>query len=122
MAIFGVKGVGLRSQNRMPAYSRFLASLPFLMALACTGSIGDEHSGGSNAPSASSSGGGTPGGAGSGAGTPGSGAATGPAGSGMGTGPVGIQPATSSRLGRLNHQQWEDSVPDPLRLTAARGL
>ncbi len=122
MAIFGVKRVGFRSQNRMPAYSRFLASLPFLMALACTGSIGDEHSGGSNAPSASSSGGGTPGGAGSGAGTPGSGAATGPAGSGMGTGPVVIQPAASSRFVRLNHQQWENSVRDALRLTAPVGL
>jgi len=106
-----VKRAGFRPRNRRPAYSRILVAVPFLLAVACTGTIGDERSGGPIGP-----GGATPG-------TGGPGAATGPGGApGTGTGPLVITPAPSSRFIRLNHQQWENSVRDALRLPATLGI
>ena len=54
--------------------------------------------------------------------TGGSGGSTGGAGGSTGTGPIVSRPAPTSRFIRLNHQQWENSVRDVLKLPAALGL
>ena len=99
--------------------------LPALLTMACTGAItGGEPLGGSSEPGAPSAPGvpggpsvpGAPGGSGipGGSGVPG--APGGP------SGPILSAPGASSRFSRLNHKQWENTVRDLLRLSAAAGL
>jgi hypothetical protein len=129
--------------------------LSVLLALSCSGNIGDiddssgpgsrtrtggaqpTGSGGAGASGGSggaTTGGTTTGGATTGAGgstttgggttTGGTGGSTGGAGGSTGTptGPITSRPAPTSRFVRLNHQQWENSVRDVLKLPASLGL
>lgn len=100
-------------QLRVRAVSRLLAttSLSLCVAVAaCTGSVGDAEPGSG----------------------PGTGPGAGPGSSGPVTkpgdipitdmGPITSVPGDSTRLPRLTHQQWENSVRDLLRLPAVSGL
>jgi hypothetical protein len=84
-----------------------LRVVPVLLAISCTGQIGDPDKFG---PGGSTTGGGTTGGG------------TGTTGGNVPGGPLVSQPGATSRFARLNHQQWENSVRDALKLSAPVGL
>ncbi|MEA2700820.1 MAG: hypothetical protein QOI66_5091, partial [Myxococcales bacterium] len=94
-------------QFRTHAASRLLTTTSLCLSLAaCTGSVGDAGSG--------SDPGGGPGG---------TGPVTKPADIPItATGPITSVPGDSTRLSRLTHQQWENTVRDLLRLPALPGL
>jgi hypothetical protein len=83
---------------------------------------GSTTTGGTTTGGGATTGGTTTGGGG--ATTGGAGGSTGGAGGGAGTpmGPINSRPSASSRFVRLNHQQWENSVRDVLKLPASLGL
>ena len=93
-------------QEPLSTRSRFhgLLALPLLVALSCTGQIGDDDP------------------AGGGPNGTGSGTTTGGSGGGSFNGTVVSQPGVTSRFVRLNHQQWENTVRDLLRIAAPLGL
>jgi hypothetical protein len=86
-----------------------------------TGGSGATTGGGATTSGGATTGGGTTTGGG---GTGGTGGGAGGAGGSAGTpmGPINSRPAPTSRFIRLNHQQWENSVRDVLRLPAPLGL
>jgi hypothetical protein len=96
---------------------------PVLLAISCTGQIGDLDGSG-NGPTGGS---GTTGGGPTGSGSTGTGS-TGSTGTGTttggfdGKGPLVSQPGVTSRFVRLNHTQWENTVTDALKLSAPLGL
>jgi hypothetical protein len=95
-----------------------LRAVPILFALSCSGQIGDIGAGpGGTGPGSGSTGAGTTGG-----GTTG-GTTTGghPVDPGF-KGPVVANPSATSRFIRMNHEQWENTVRDVLRLAAPLGL
>jgi hypothetical protein len=114
-----------------------LRAAPVLLAVACSGQIGDVDGSGAGPTGGSGTTGGT-GSTGSGSGTTGG---TGTSSGGSGTtstgtagtstggtgmpgfmGPLLSQPGVSARFSRLTHPQWENAVKDLLRLTAPLGL
>jgi hypothetical protein len=101
-----------------------LRVVPVLLAISCTGQIGDAGKSGNGGPGGTgttgggTTGGGTTGGGTTGGGTTGGGTTTG----GNPMGPLVSAPGVTSRFVRLNHQQWENSVKDVLKLTAPLGL
>ncbi len=102
-----------------------LRVVPIVLAISCTGEIGGTGGSGNGGPG--TTGGGPTGGGPTGGGPTGGGpTGGGPTGGGpTGGGPMGplvSMPGVTSRFVRMNHQQWENSVRDLLRLTAPLGL
>lgn len=101
-----------------------LSALPFTLALGCSGQIGDigggQGTGATGTGGGVATGGGATGGASTGGGTTG-GVTTGGPGPGF-MGPVVTKPSATSRFVRLNHEQWENTVRDVLKLAAPLGL
>ena len=96
-----------------------LRVIPVLLAVSCTGQIGDTGGGGPSAGTGTTggtTGGGTTGGVTTGGTTTGQ-----PPPPGF-MGPVVTKPSGTSRFIRMNHQQWENSVRDVLKLTTPLGL
>ena len=92
--------------------------LPLLLLGACTGVvIGEQNPGGFDPGNPQTPG--SPGAPGSPV-TPGSPGT--PGGPPSASGPIASAPGASSRFSRLNHQQWENTVRDLLRLPAPAGL
>ena len=107
-----------------------LSTLPLMLALGCSGQIGDAGgSSGGQGSGATSTGGGVTGGATGGGTTTGGvtsggttgGGTTGGPGPGF-MGPITTKPSATSRFVRLNHEQWENTVRDVLKLAAPLGL
>jgi len=106
-----------------------LSALPFVLALGCSGQIGDV-SGSGQGTGATGTGGGVTTGGGTNGGTTTGGGTTGGVTTGTGTGgpgpgfmgPVVTKPSATSRFVRLNHEQWENTVRDILKLAAPLGL
>src|SRR5437868_5958540 len=100
-----------------------LRVVPIVLAISCTGEIGS--TGGNGGPGTTGGGptGGGPTGGGPTGGGPTGGGPTGGGPTGGGPmGPLASQPGVTSRLLRLNHAQWENTVKDLLRLPAPLGL
>jgi hypothetical protein len=92
-----------------------LRVVPIVLAISCTGEIGSTGGSGNGGPG--TTGGGPTGGGPTGGGPTGGG----PTGGGP-MGPLASQPGVTSRLLRLNADQWENTVKDLLRLSAPLGL
>src|SRR5262245_41327634 len=100
---------------------RVLHVVPAVLALSCSGQIGDPDGVAGKANPTGGSGSGTMTG-GNPPTTTGGGTGTGGSGGGGNVGPLVSQPGVTSRFVRLNHQQWENSVRDVLKLPAVLGL
>src|SRR5258708_6693580 len=107
-----------------------LSAFPFMLALGCSGQIGDVSGSGQGTGATGTGGGVTTGGGTNGGPTTGGGT-TGGVTTGTGTaggpcpgfmGPVVTKPSATSRFVRLNHEQWENTVRDILKLAAPLGL
>ena len=120
---------GARCDARQSTIGRALfpaaaAWLPLLLVVACNGEVTGGLSPGGSDPSNPGAPGvpgapvapGTPGSPGNPS-TPGA-----PGNPGAPLGPIQSAPGASSRFSRLNHQQWENTVRDLLRLSAPAGL
>jgi hypothetical protein len=101
--------------NLRLAFLRPLVSLPLLFVLSCSGEIGGGAGSDGVGP------GGTGAGSGGGGATTGGGGGGAAAGGGA-IGPLASRPGPTTRFVRLNHQQWENTVRDLLRLPAPIGL